>query len=371
MVTIRIKRIRLYRVRVPLKKPFITHLQHVNARESILVEVIDTDGRIGIGECVAFSSPWYTEETVDTAWQALGKWIIPSILNQTFQHPDEFDVCVKSIKRNHMAKSCVNHAIWDLYAQKMNRPLWEVIGGKPAPIEAGIVVASSTEKEMMTDIGSAISEGYKRVKIKISKTSNPFFLKNIIAKYPDTLFFADANGDFTEDSLKLLKNFDDCGFTLIEQPFPEHENKLSAFAQKHMETPFALDESLSSFQDVEEMIESQSGKIVVMKQGRVAGLSSALKIHQRCLEENIPIWVGGMIEFGVSKAFNMAFASLEGVKFPGDFSSSNHFWEKDLTTPTIDVTQGEIYLPAIPGVGVSLNHDLIEQFVIEKIQFSS
>lgn len=369
MVNLQIKRITLYHVRVPLKQPFITHLQHVTERESILVDVFDADGTIGVGECVAFSSPWYTEETIETAWETLEKWIIPAILNKTFKHPDEFDECTNSIKRNNMAKSCINHALWDLYAKKRNLPLWQVIGGKSASIEAGIVVATSNEKTMETDIRSAVLEGYKRIKLKISKSSNPQLLKKIIAKHPNTLFFADANGDFTDETLDVLKSFDDCGFTLIEQPFSEQQNKVSAFAQKMMQTPFALDESISSFQDVEEMIESQSGKIVVMKQGRIGGLSQALRIHQRCLEENLPIWVGGMIEFGVSKAFNMAFASLEGIKFPGDFSSSSHFWEQDLTLQTIDVHKGLISLPSIPGVGVSWNHDIIERFLVRKKQF--
>ena len=62
-----------------------------------------------------------------------------------------------------------------------------------------------------------------------------------------------------------------------------------------------------------------------MKQGRVGGLSNALRIHEQCVKADVPIWVGGMIEFGVSKAFNIAFASLPGVKYPGDFSSSDSF----------------------------------------------
>ena len=71
---------------------------------------------------MAFTSPWYTEETVETAWLALENWIIPAILNQTFSHPDELDHCLSFIKRNHMAKSAVNHALWDIYA-KNNRNL--------------------------------------------------------------------------------------------------------------------------------------------------------------------------------------------------------------------------------------------------------
>ena len=34
---------------------------------SIVIELEDEDGYIGFGEVVAFSEPWYTEETVKTA----------------------------------------------------------------------------------------------------------------------------------------------------------------------------------------------------------------------------------------------------------------------------------------------------------------
>ena len=371
MANIQIQRITLYHVRVPLKKPFSTHLQHVTERESILIEAMDADGTIGVGECVAFTSPWYSEETVGTAWQVLENWIIPAVLDKTFQHPDELDASLSMIKRNHMAKSCLNHAVWDIYAKKMNLPLWQLIGGVSAKIEAGIVVASASEKEMMEDIEMAVSHGYKRIKIKISLSSNPILLKKIVAKYPNTLFFADANGEFTDATKQQLKEFDECGFILIEQPFSEQANKISALAQRTMQTPFALDESIASYQDVEEMIERQSGKIVVMKQGRVGGLSNALRIHEQCVKAGAPLWVGGMIEFGVSKAFNMAFATLPGVKFPGDFSSSTHFWEQDLAFPDIDVHQGEILLPDIAGVGVSWNHEMIKQFEVKRTQFNA
>ena len=369
MGNIQIKRITLFHVRVPLKRPFTTHLQEVLERESIFVEMEDEQGNIGVGECVAFTSPWYTEETVETAWLALEKWIIPAILNKSYTHPDELDGCLAFIKRNHMAKSTVNHAIWDIYAQRQQKPLWQVIGGTSQPIAAGIVVAEATEEKMHAEIESAVNNGYIRIKIKISQFSNPKNLLEIIARYPQLLFFADANGAFTENTIHLLQAFDDCGFTLIEQPFSEQQNKLSKIVQKTMKTPFALDESITSFQDVEEMINQQSGKIVVMKQGRVGGLSNALLIHEKCVKAGVPIWVGGMIEFGVSKAFNMAFASLAGVKFPGDFSSSNHFWDHDLSEPTIDVDQGEIQLPSTPGVGVSLNHKIIEQYEVRRRLF--
>jgi O-succinylbenzoate synthase len=66
----------------------------------------------------------------------------------------------------------------------------------------------------------------------------------------------------------------------------------------------------------------------------------------------------------VSKAFNLAFASLPGVTFPGDFSSSSHFWEDDLATPLIYIFEGSIRLSSSPGVGVKWNQSIVKQFEV-------
>ncbi|MET1013107.1 MAG: o-succinylbenzoate synthase, partial [Paenisporosarcina sp.] len=355
-------------VRVPLKRPFSTHLQTVKERESILIEMTDVNGIVGVGECVAFTSPWYTEETVSTAWHVLEQWLMPLVLHQTFTHPNELDVAMLSIKGNRMAKAALNHAIWDIYSKKMNQPLWKLIGGIRQNIEAGVVISENNFTALLKAVEKAEVDGYKRVKVKISTTSNPTELKEIISRFPNLQFFADANAAFSKDSIHILQQFDEIGLTLIEQPFSEEENLLSAKVQAKMKIPFALDESISSFSDTIQMNKEQSGKIIVLKQGRVGGLSEALKIHDFAMEKDIPLWVGGMIEFGVSKAFNAAFASLPSVQYPGDFSSSDYFFEQDLTLPPIHVHNGILTLSNEAGVGVKLNHSLIERFLVKSVK---
>jgi O-succinylbenzoate synthase len=128
-------------------------------------------------------------------------------------------------------------------------------------------------------------------------------LKELVNRFPNLQFFADANGAFSKDSIHILKQYDEVGLTLIEQPFNEDENLLSAQVQATMKTPFALDESITSYSDAKQMFQDQSGKIIVLKQGRVGGLSEALKIHQPWRKHST--MNGGMIEFGF-KAFNAA-----------------------------------------------------------------
>lgn len=54
-----------------LLSPFSTSYGTVQDRELILLEVEDEKGFTGWGEVVAFSSPWYTEETIQTCFHML------------------------------------------------------------------------------------------------------------------------------------------------------------------------------------------------------------------------------------------------------------------------------------------------------------
>lgn len=357
-----VKEIRLHRVSVPLKKTFSTHLQTVTERESIFIELIDEAGLTGLGECVAFTSPWYTEETVQTCWDALVTWLVPSLIGKSVKHPRKVSTLLGYIKGNRMAKAALDQAVWDLFAQQQDLPLWKVLGGVRKEIDAGIVLTGDVNSDMYAAVQTALETGYKRVKVKIDGQTDPVKLKRLVDLFKDMLFFADGNGIFNQLGLEALLKFDDVGLTLIEQPFGDDEWAQHKDATKLMTTPIALDESIRSVSDVKRMIEMKAGSIIVLKPGRVGGITESLKIHEIALAHNLPIWIGGMIEFGVSKAHNLALASLPQVTLPGDFSDSTHFWDEDPIEPMITVSAGIIKLPDNPGLGYKINHVVMEKY---------
>ncbi|RNF38276.1 o-succinylbenzoate synthase [Planococcus salinus] len=348
-----IKGIQLDTVRRPLKAPFKTALQTVKEREVLIVTVVDDSGLEGYGECVAFSTPWYTEETIASCDFVLKEVLIPLMLGKTIEHPEQIQQLFSTIKGNRMAKASIEMAVWDLYAKKKGQPLWQLLGGSGNPIPAGVVVAAVPGK-IAEQVDRAVEAGYRRVKIKISPDSDVNVLKEVVRKHPGLLFFADANGTFTEESFEQLKDLDKAGFDLIEQPFGEKQWAFHARAKKEMKTPVCLDESITCIEDVQRMIEEDAGDIIVLKMGRLGGWSETLRVVELCRQHGIGMWVGGMIEFGVSKAHNLALASLPGITLPGDFSASTHFWEEDIIVPDIQVEDGEIKLSKANGIGYAV-----------------
>ncbi len=208
-------------------------------------------------------------------------------------------------------------------------PLWRLLGGVRENIDAGVVVTGGVDERMGKAVQDARDAGYKRVKLKIDEYMNPLELKKLVDASFDILFFADGNGIFDKLGLDALKKFDQAGLALIEQPFGDDEWGMHRKAVQCMHTPIALDESICSVNDVKRMARSRAGSIIVLKPGRIGGTTEALKVIEVAKENDLAIWIGGMIEFGISKAHNLALASLSQISLPGDFSTSTHFWHED------------------------------------------
>jgi len=114
---VRIERIELRLLKLPLVRFFETSFSRVHDRSFLLVTV-DDDGASGLGECVADANPYYSSETNDTAWHIISEFIAPLVLDCVFDHPREIFDALRIIRGHNMAKAAVEMAAWDLYARQ-------------------------------------------------------------------------------------------------------------------------------------------------------------------------------------------------------------------------------------------------------------
>ncbi|WP_226670279.1 o-succinylbenzoate synthase [Metabacillus litoralis] len=358
---IKIKQVILHTITQNLKTPFTSSIGHVTNRESILVEVIDEEGFTGWGEVVAFSTPWYTEETIFTSLHLLKDILIPLIVKQTINHPDDLQNIFKKIKRNNMAKASIEAAIWDLYAKKQKISLSMALGGTKEVIDCGVVIGISSTPNMIEQISCYVEEGYKRFKIKISPKQDIKIIEDIKKHFPNLPLMADANSAYTLKDVDRLKELDQFQLMMIEQPLGSDDIIDHAKLQEKLKTPICLDESIVSSEDAKQAIELGSCRVINIKPGRVGGLTESKKIHDLCQKRSIPVWCGGMLETGISRAHNIALASLANFTIPGDISSSTRYWEEDLVQPEIKAENGMINVPKQIGIGFKVNMEVIKK----------
>ena len=130
---------------------------------------------------------------------------------------------------------------------------------------------------------------------------------------------------------------------------------------QRLRTPICLDESILSAAGAADAIDRGACSIVNIKAGRVGGYLEAVRVHDACVERDVPVWCGGMVETGLGRAANVALAALPGFTLPGDTSGSDRFFTTDLTEPLV-LRDGGLDVPTASGLGVTPIPELLERF---------
>ena len=110
-------------LRLPLVRHFETSFGRVHDRTFLLTR-LDGDGVSGLGECVADDHPYYSSETVETAWHVIEQYLAPVILGVEFEYPRDLFPAMRRIRGHNMAKAALEMAGWDLYARQRGEPLY-------------------------------------------------------------------------------------------------------------------------------------------------------------------------------------------------------------------------------------------------------
>jgi O-succinylbenzoate synthase len=347
----RIERIDLKVVRLPLVRTFRTSSSSKDHIEHILVRVV-AGGVEGWGECASPSDPYYCPETTETCWHILKDFLGPLAIGRDWATIDELVSLYRLVKGNNFAKAGLEMACWDALAMKEGRPLAALLGGSRAEIASGVSLGIEKEFGALFDlIDQHLGEGYRRIKLKIAPESDVEVVRRVRERYPDAPLQVDANSAYTLDDVETLKALDDFGLLLIEQPLAHDDIIDHARLQSALRTPICLDESIHSAEDARKAIDLGACRIINIKVSRVGGLREAKRVHDLCMARGVPVWCGGMHEFGIGRAANVAIASLPNFILPGDISGSDKYYREDLVEPPIMASGGLVRVPRGPGLG--------------------
>ena len=120
--------VHLREINMPLAFPFETSFGTTTTRRILLVE-IESDGLTAWGECVAGEHPYFSEESVDTAWIVTEQELAPRLVGQELVGGGGCPALFRQVRGNRMAKAALENAVWDLEAQKKRVSLADLLGG--------------------------------------------------------------------------------------------------------------------------------------------------------------------------------------------------------------------------------------------------
>ena len=347
----KIDRIDLKLVRLPLVRAFRTSSSTKDHLDHILVRV-EAGGLAGWGECACPSDPYYCPETVETCWHILKDFLAPLVLGRDWDGVDDLVQLYRLVKGNNFAKAGLEMACWDLLGRRDGTSLAAMLGGTRAEILSGVSLGIEDDPEALLDqVGRFVAEGYRRVKLKIAPGRDVAVVRAVRERYPDLPLQVDANSAYTLDDMPTLRRLDEFNLLLIEQPLAHDDIIDHARLQAGLSTPVCLDESIHSADDARKAIDLGACRVINVKVSRVGGLRESKRIHDVCVARGVPVWCGGMHEFGVGRAANVALASLPGFTLPGDVSGSDKYYREDVVDPPVLARLGSVHVPTGPGLG--------------------
>lgn len=364
----KIERIILRQIHMPLVHFFETSFGRTTGRDIILVEAI-ADGVSGWGEVTAGGRPFYNEEWTGSAWLILKDYVAPRVLGVELAGAEDVSDRTAHIRGHRMARGGLEVAVWDLDARLAGTPLYQRIGGgarKEIPCGVSIGIQGSVE-QLLGKIEAELAAGYQRIKMKIKPGWDIDVVRRVREAFPSIKLMADANSAYTLADTDRLKQLDDFYLMMIEQPLAHDDIIDHATLQAKLDTPICLDECIRSARHAGQAIRMNACRIINIKLGRVGGFAEAKRVHDVAREAGIPVWCGGMLEAGIGRAHNIALATLPNFVLPGDVSASKRYWERDIITPPVEVTErGTILVRDEPGFGYELDRDFIGSVTVRQ-----
>lgn len=299
--------IRFGMLRVPLKTPFKTALRTVEQVEDIVVMVNTDSGNVGYGEAPATAV--ITGDTHGSIIEAIRHYISPRLIGQDIADLNHITHLIQgAMEKNSSAKAAVEIAIYDLWGQLYNAPLYRLLGGGDPVITTDITISVDYIDKMVADSMAAVERGFESLKIKVGKDIG-VDIERVKAIYAAVegraLLRLDANQGWTaKQAVYALQTLEDAGvrLELVEQPVKAHDLDGMKYITERVHTPVMADESVFGPMEVIELIRMRAADIVNIKLMKTGGLSNAIRIADIAAIYGVDCMIGCMLEGSISVA---------------------------------------------------------------------
>jgi O-succinylbenzoate synthase len=367
---ITVRQIELFTVALPLVERLRTSFGEEPFKTATLVALHTEGGVVGWGECSAETNPGYSYETVGTALHILNEFLVPALLGRTIRDATEVPALLSATRGHPMAKHALEAAVWDALAKTNGFSLAEAFAAHLpaghasrgyANVGVSIGIKPTLEATLET-IALRLSQGYRRIKLKIKPGWDVELARGVRAAYPDIMLMLDANSAYTLADAEHLRQMDEFNLLMLEQPLGYNDIYEHSKLQSQLASPICLDESIHSVDDARLALDLGACRIINLKPARVSGYTESLEIYKLCVERDVPLWIGGLLETGVGRAANLAFASLPGVTLPCDISATDRYFNPDITEPPFVLApESRIATPRGAGIGVEVQPERLRE----------
>jgi L-alanine-DL-glutamate epimerase-like enolase superfamily enzyme len=349
--------IRTHRVRAPLHTPFVTALRRTEAAESLLVEVVDEDGRSGWGEA---PEVWrVTGESMGGAEAACQGPLANAVVGRNTDDVTPLTAAVATaIPGNFNAKAAIDVALHDLAARRLGVPLVRLLGGTSLRVSTDVTLAAGTIGEVRAAATGRIKDGFTVLKAKVgtdpaTDVARVAAIREAVG--PGVEIRLDANQGWTpREAVRVIRGFEDAGLDveLVEQPVAAADLDGLAWVSDRVDTPILADESVFGLQDLVEVIKRRAADLVNVKLAKCGGLAPARTLLELARGFGVGTMVGSMMEGPVGVGAAASLVAANGTTVTSDLDAA--WWlARSPVDGGITYDGATVVLPDSPGLGIT------------------
>ncbi|WP_130863487.1 mandelate racemase/muconate lactonizing enzyme family protein [Bacilliculturomica massiliensis] len=366
----RITKIKVTRLKIPLKKPYVLSKEYgvLKDTQPVIVTVYTDHGTEGYGEC----DPWplFTGDSAPISYLALCAHIGPALIGADPCNISEIhQIMDRTIRNMQLTKSAVDMACYDILGKHCDVPVHCLLGGKRRDeIPVMWSVGGGSPEEMAQEVLKVKEEGYQGCMIKVGGADHKLDARRVIqvrqAVGPDFPLVADANqGWDVNTAIRFARQVEECGLMFFEQPVQSWDTEGLARVRRSVPMPVSADEGVATIQDAVRLVKEKAADIFSIKVTKHGGIGPAREICSYARANGIQLFFNSMIEEGITQAASLALGAWAEDLVPmGHAYFSPLRLERDISTFSSQIHSGFIQVNGLPGLGVELDGEAIERY---------
>ncbi|MBN9383892.1 MAG: dipeptide epimerase [Chitinophagaceae bacterium] len=352
----KIRQINVRKENLLLTRPYTIAFKTVDAVENGIIEIIADNGMKGYG---AFNPSYFVVgEHLEDALAVLDEERLSSLVGKELD--DIHALCAfvqKTFKTSPTARTGLEIALYDLFAQGKGLPLVQVLGQKITSMPTSITIGIKGVSETLEEAKEYTSRGFKILKVKlgISLEEDLERLIRLRERFGyDVGIIIDANQGYNARQLsRFTAETAGLQIGLIEQPLPVGQEDEMRRLPDQIKRIVAADESLVTPDNAIQLATLPPAcgffNIKLMKCG---GISQALRIADTAAAHSIWLMWGCNDEsiISITAALHTAFACghTKFIDLDGSLDLA-----KDVVSGGFLLKDGIMSIPDKPGLGLT------------------
>ena len=366
---VKIEDIETILVDVPTIRPHRLSVATMNCQTLVLVRIRCSDGIVGLGEGTTIGGLAYGEESPESIKVNIDTYFAPLLKGQPATRPGAAMRQLRShYQGNRFAKCAIETALFDAQAQRLGVPLSELFGGRlTESVQVAWTLASGDTQRDIEEARQMLETRRHRVfKLKIGRlpvaddVAHVLAIQRAVGEQGEVR--VDVNQAWSEsDAVWACPRLADAGVSLVEQPVSAaHPQSLKRLTQLSR-IPIMADEALHGPGDAFALASERAADVFAIKIAQSGGLSGAASVASIAQAAGIELYGGTMLEGAIGTiASAQLFSTFESLKWGTELFGPLLLTQEILTEP-LRYEDFALHLPQGPGLGITLDWDLINR----------